>query len=433
MLIDFTVENYRSIKEPVILSAIATKTRSTTKPVKRRLGVVPDDEIAPPYEVEGRGFELLPVLGIFGANASGKTNVLRALDELTRYMESGFFTYDRGSEPRATSFALDKEYSKKPSRFEFTTYLLGNVYKYSIAVLDVRIVEETLEFIPVGQPSKRFQLLYQRKLNQADNTYAWRNGKELGNAYLPIQHSLREHEPFVSELSRHIRVEAVAPLTNWLSLRWSSTGLTKIDSVYDDTFLKVWLTRRGNALAQAAAMVNRFDTGLANVEMSARLSGSPDRQDYSLYGVHIVNGNSTRLPFEEESDGTQRLLLLATKLLQAFDTKSLLTIDELGSNLHPTITREIVRLFQDPKTNPKRAQLIFTSHDNTLLDDNLLRRDQIWFTEKREDGSTNLYSLSDFRPRNDLAIDKAYLDGRFGAVPFLPEHDELLPHVAEAA
>jgi uncharacterized protein len=98
----------------------------------------------------------------------------------------------------------------------------------------------------------------------------------------------------------------------------------------------------------------------------------------------------------------------------------------LGFNIHPNITRAIVKMFQNPKTNPNRAQLIFTSHDNTLQRGNLLRRDQIWFTEKRSDGSTELYPLSDFKVRNDLAIDKAYLDGRFGAVPFLPDDEELI-------
>ena len=98
-------------------------------------------------------------------------------------------------------------------------------------------------------------------------------------------------------------------------------------------------------------------------------------------------------------------------------------VDELGSNIHPSITREMIKLFQSPKTNPKRTQLIFTTHDNTLQRNNLLRRDQIWFTQKRPDQSTELYPLSDFNVRNDLAIDKAYLDGRFGAVPFISEED----------
>jgi AAA15 family ATPase/GTPase len=105
----------------------------------------------------------------------------------------------------------------------------------------------------------------------------------------------------------------------------------------------------------------------------------------------------------------------------------LLRSDELGSNIHPNIVREIIKLFQDSKTNPHRTQLIFTSHDNTLQRNNLLRRDQIWFTQKRPDQSTELYSLSDFKVRNDLAIDKAYLDGRFGAVPFISDEDDFMP------
>ncbi|HEY6330918.1 MAG TPA: ATP-binding protein, partial [Blastocatellia bacterium] len=88
-------------------------------------------------------------------------------------------------------------------------------------------------------------------------------------------------------------------------------------------------------------------------------------------------------------------------------------------------------LFQSEKTNPKHAQLIFNSHDNTLQRGNLLRRDQIWFTEKRDDASTDLYPLTDFRPRNDLALDKAYLDGRFGAVPIMPSDDELAAALKE--
>ena len=109
-----------------------------------------------------------------------------------------------------------------------------------------------------------------------------------------------------------------------------------------------------------------------------------------------------------------------------FSSGCTVILDELGSNIHPNINRKIVRLFQNPKTNPKRAQLIFSSHDNTLQRDNLLRRDQIWFTQKRSDQSTKLYPLSDFKVRNDLAIDRAYLDGRFRAVPFIPDDDDLI-------
>ncbi len=110
----------------------------------------------------------------------------------------------------------------------------------------------------------------------------------------------------------------------------------------------------------------------------------------------------------------------------ALGSGELTIVDELGTNLHPNIARSIIKMFQNPKINPKNAQLIFTSHDNTLQRNNLLRRDQIWFTQKRPDHSTELYPLTDFHVRNDLAIDKAYLDGRFGAVPFLPSDEEMI-------
>lgn len=124
--------------------------------------------------------------------------------------------------------------------------------------------------------------------------------------------------------------------------------------------------------------------------------------------------------------GTQRLFNLAYRMLIALKIGSLTIVDELGTNIHPNIVKNIIKIFQNPNTNPKRAQLIFTSHDNTLQRNNLLRRDQIWFTQKRTDQSTELYALTDFHVRNDLAIDKAYLDGRFGAVPFLPSHEEMI-------
>jgi uncharacterized protein len=118
---------------------------------------------------------------------------------------------------------------------------------------------------------------------------------------------------------------------------------------------------------------------------------------------------------------------MAPKILWPLRHGTLALFDELGSNLHPHLTERFVRLFQSAETNLRRGQLIFTSHDNTLLQGQLLRRDQVWLTEKRRDGSTKLYSLSDFRPRNDLVLDKAYLDGRFGAVPVLPAEAEMIP------
>jgi AAA15 family ATPase/GTPase len=174
-------------------------------------------------------------------------------------------------------------------------------------------------------------------------------------------------------------------------------------------------------------IIRSFDVGISDMEFETLKSEKKSGLDeFKVWVYHDINDHATRWALEEESTGTQRLFSLASKMLKAFDDGGLVIVDELGSNIHPHITKAIIRQFQNRKINSKGAQLIFTSHDTTLQRGQLLRRDQIWFTQKRDDGSTNLYPLTDFRPRNDLALDKAYLDGRFGAVPILPSEEDLL-------
>jgi hypothetical protein len=168
----------------------------------------------------------------------------------------------------------------------------------------------------------------------------------------------------------------------------------------------------------------KFDTGLYDIEIR---QNETNERDYQIYALHKIDDEVISWEFEEESMGTQKLFGLVCRILFTILLNSIATADELGSNIHPNITHEIVKLYQSHTTNPRRNQLIFTSHDNTLQRNNLLRRDQIWFTQKRPDQSTELYSLSDFKVRNDLAIDKAYLDGRFGAVPFISDEDDFMP------
>ncbi|MDM3856327.1 MAG: AAA family ATPase [Aphanizomenon gracile PMC649.10] len=177
-------------------------------------------------------------------------------------------------------------------------------------------------------------------------------------------------------------------------------------------------------LKDVVKIVHKFDTGISKIEIKQK---PEDSFGYNIYAVHNDSeGNEVHWSFEEESLGTQRIFNLAFRLVLVLNTGQLAVIDELGTNIHPNIVKYIIKMFQNPKTNPKNAQLIFTSHDNTLQRNNLLRRDQIWFTQKRPDHSTELYPLTDFHVRNDLAIDKAYLDGRFGAVPFLPSEEEMI-------
>lgn len=428
MLIDFTVENYRSIKEPVTLTTVAQsrKSAATGKESKRR-NIVPDHQIAPTFAVEGRNIELLPVIGIFGANASGKSNVVNALDYFLVFIKLGSqYEKSRLDSRWFVPFSLRETTKEAPTRFELRVVRENTIFIYTLVFNRTRILQEKLEHILPLPNRMQSRLLFNRVWHENKAAYTVTNGKDFGNAYKEIQESLREHEPFMSLLATRLEVEVVRPFVSWLKARVSGVGLGQEQFEYDAAahILQEFLPEMLELVTQ---MIRRFDTGIARIEIEA-LNTEHDKEgkQFKVWVWHESGGKQFRWPMEEESTGTQRLFSLACKILLSFEADSLLLMDELGSNIHPNITRAIVRMFQSEKTNPKRAQLIFTSHDNTLQRGNLLRRDQIWFTQKREDGSTELYSLSDFRPRNDLAIDKAYLDGRFGAVPVLPDEEELL-------
>ncbi len=425
MLIDFTVENFRSIKEPVTLSAIANPSREANHlengAARRR--IKPDNTIAPAFLVEGRGFELLPALGIFGANASGKSNVLKALNRLFSLIHVGIGNGNHFA-PFLTPFNFDKTTSLEPTRFRLRQVRQNNIYTYLLTIGQDRVIEESLEYIPAASKRKKNNLLFSRDWDPKIGQYVWKNGDDFNGPHVQLEASLQQHEIFLMLLIKYLKVDAIEPLCDSIKNIWPSIGLEAEEQDYN-LVLDLIGAHWPESMALVSDIVRRFDTGIDHLEIKKRLN-NPSENGFDLFAWHQTPLGLTRLPFYEESVGTQRLFVLAYKIIDAFRFGYTMLVDELGSNIHPNITREIIRQFQSPKSNPKRTQLIFTSHDNTLQQRNLLRRDQIWFTAKRDDGSTELYPLTDFKPRNDLAIDKAYLDGRFGAVPILPDEEDLL-------
>ena len=205
-------------------------------------------------------------------------------------------------------------------------------------------------------------------------------------------------------------------------MRFPGVGLRSIDQDYDFV-VKILGGLRKEYLERVSNFVCLFDTGVQAIEIR-KLADHED--EYAVLARHDAHNGAQLFSMGLELTGTKRLLTLAFQFISTLETGALLIVDELEYNLHPYITHAIVKMFQDPKINPRRAQLIFTSHDNTLMRDNLLRRDQIWLTEKRRNQSTELYSLSDYRLRNDALIDLGYLNGRFGGVPILPADDYLV-------
>lgn len=428
MLLDFTVENYRSIKEPVTLSAVAQRqsSRQATQDSKRKR-VKSDHEISPGYPVKGWDIELLPVLAIFGANASGKSNVIQALDYLLLLMAHGnqetlkfqqVFKY-----AKLTPFKLDSNFAKEPTRFELRVAFEEAIYTYSLVLNQNHILSEKLDYaLP---ETKRTRRLFHRNWDDKAKKFSWKNGSDFAGSHTKLQRNIRENELFISLIAR-LEVDVVQRLCSWFKWRWEGISLGNEDY---DLFSIVSLQELDRSivdedLQEVLKLIKKFDTGISRIDIKNKIE---EEYNYDIYAWHQTSdGNEIRWSFEEESLGTQRLFTLAYRMVIALDEGGLTIVDELGTNVHPNIVRHIVKMFQNPKTNPDNAQLIFTSHDNTLQRNNLLRRDQIWFTQKRPDQSTELYPLTDFHVRNDLAIDKAYLDGRFGAVPFLPSDEEII-------
>ena len=426
MLLDFTVENFHSIKGAETFSAVAaskSKAKASNSESGRR--VKSDDEIAQPFHIEGWDIDVLPVIAIFGANASGKSNVLKALDYILELMVRG--DDDQGSQ--LIPFNLDELNAQNPSYFKLRTVFNGNIYTYSLLLNSDQIFEEKLNYALAS--TKRERLLFSRIWDGLEQKFNWKSGSDFSGAHNQLAKTLKENEPFISILFK-LNVEVVQPLTQWMMV--SQGGRYWGEQKFDISFLHhIWNNEQVNRhlllpkiLGKTKNFLRKFDTGLDDIEIR-KIEDTNGK--YELYAIHkSTSGNQITWKFEEESLGTQRLFGIIYRMQLMFLSGAfLMTADELGSNIHPNIVHEIVKLFQSPKTNPNRTQLIFTSHDNTLQRNNLLRRDQIWFTQKRPDQSTELYPLSDFKVRNDLAIDKAYLDGRFGAVPFISDEDDFMP------
>ena len=421
MIIDFTVENFRSIKEPVTLSLVAQSRAKGGSPT--RAGVKADDEIARPYLIPERGLKLLPVAGIFGPNASGKSNVIRALDQILVLMRFGSEDRAKAISYGFVPFKLDPHASTLPTTFTIRLQLDSTIFTYQLSIREGFILSERLEHMPRG---KRKSLLYERVFSQSRKSVTWRNGQDFDGPHTQLQNTIRNYEPFIALIANRLDVSSITPLSNWLRRWWPGIGIGLNEYDYEIA------TQIGYEIPEIQELVSKqlrqFDTGLAEVQIRKKDGGVDDSDNYSVVASHETQYGRVEWSLKEESTGTQHLFSLLYRIMYATISGTSIILDEIElSNIHPSITHAIVRMFQDEKTNPKRAQLIFNSHDYTLMHGNLMRRDQIWFTQKRKDGSTELYPLTDFHPRNDLAIDKAYIDGRFGAVPILPADEDLLP------
>lgn len=431
VLVGFRAENVRSFRDGMDFSLMATGLAEEryVRPVTWREG--------------GSPIGVLTVAGVFGANGSGKSNLLKVMDDMRSHVLHSFRQGDlEGRIPRRP-FVLDQEARNRPSRFEIDLILEGVRHEYGFVINDEQVVEEWAYHYPKG----RAALIFRRV---GDEVEAGSIERQKTRA---VQELIRSNALFLSTAAS-AKHGALLPLYQWFS---RNLILAEADSRSWRQALTTQMLSEDHHRDRVLALLQAADLGvtsaqkrepdpiiqerfrravriLQGIEEEPESDGGPTFEELGVELVHRgTGGEEVLLQAEDESLGTRVWFGLIGPVVQALESGSVFLADELDASLHPALVTELVRLFQDSETNPRRAQLVFNSHDPTLLGDSvgvrLLGRDQIWFTEKNNDGSTRLYPLVDLDPRKQEAIGKRYLDGRYGATPIL-SHQEFAAAVA---
>lgn len=420
MLLRFEVSNHRSISGPIEFSMIAV---DEERPAARKL----------PQLTE----RVLTTAGIYGPNASGKSNVVEALAWLSAAVGDSLRAWDTFVPREPFKFAQGP---LAPSWYEVEIVVHDIRYTYRVDVDDSEVLFEGL----YSYPERRRRVLFEREGQEI----GFRRG--LGSSFTGTRELLTPSTLALSAATRLGEPE-VRSVGLWLSgihvlgprraATWNQFGgagdgglptmqlfdgaRSGQDTLFDALASSLYPSRRSAlALLRFADLgiddVNVVESGDNDARISPQVRRRPRRRPQLM---HKVAGQ--KLPFEltEESTGTQTWFALIGPTLSALNGGRLLLVDEIDASLHPRLSARLVELFQDPETNPFGAQLIFTTHDTSLL--NHLNRDEVWLTEKGADGATTLTALAEYggeKVRRSLNLEKSYLQGRFGAVPELDQY-----------
>ncbi|MWA05092.1 AAA family ATPase [Actinomadura sp. LD22] len=424
MLIRFEARNYRSIWEPVELSMVAIDLdREAVRPAPR-LGV-----------------SLLPLAAVYGPNASGKSNVLAALSWVRDAVQQSLRFWE--DEIPIEQFAFG-EGGASSSEFVLELEIKGIRFEYVLEVDREHVIYEGLFHYPEKKRRRIFEreendLKLQRGLGELSGTrelltqrvlalsiarrFEERLVSEFTEALLGMQ--ILGHRP-INRMQQGVIVGS-RPYMSRPTLRWFDDQRNDQLSLFSEEDIEDPVLR---GRRQALALLRMADLGIEDVvvdNQEIRYSDSSEvRTRRRVRLVHKTTDESIPFDLGAESEGTRTWFNLIGPVLSALQSGSAVIFDELDASLHPTLSAELLRVFHSPTTNPRGAQLIFSSHDTSLL--NHLNRDEVWLTEKQDDGSTRLGALSDFageRVRKSQNLENAYLHGRFGALPQVDQVDLL--------
>lgn len=409
MLIEFSVANFRSIKDEVRLSLAANAATEHR----------PTHVMMPELQAGVQAIPIVRTATIYGANAAGKTNLIGALNAMQTIVRKSSQTQD---ELPLTPFKFDVQSVTEPTTFEVMGIAQGVRFQYGFAATREDIRSEWLYAWPRG----RVQHWFER------NGHAWRLGGKLKGDREVWKRATRTNSLFLSTAAA-LNSEQLQPIFDWFDRRlkiahsgWRADFSLKRCREGQKTDILAFLREADLAIADLRVVEKRFDPKMLPDGLSTE---AKDQLVQELVGETMIGlllrhdagpGQSAELELDEESDGTQKVFALAGPWLDTLHNGYVIVIDELHDHLHPALVKYLVELFHDPNENKKGAQLIFSTHDTSMLSQDVFRRDQIWFCERNRRQETQLFPLTDFHPRKGREdLGHFYLGGRYGAVPHL--------------
>lgn len=420
MLIEFSVTNFRSILTTQTMSMVASKSAEL------------EEENTFPTHVAGLP-RLLRSAVLYGPNAAGKSNLIQAVDEMRSFVLSSAKETQEGESIPAAPFLLNSASRSAPSEFEVVFIQEGVRFQYGFSVNRTRVMHEWLFAYPEG----RGQRWFEREYDPVAEKESWYFGPKFTGRRQVWQEATRSNALFLSTAIQ-LNNEQLKPVFKWFKKLaviqqdvLLSPGYTA-EQCEEHTEKKNLILRLLNFADQTVKDIllkkESFSSSVLPRTMPPEIK-EEIIQKYAgedlttIYLLHTAEGHKDLVPIEltEESGGTKKLFAYAGPWLDVLENGRIMLVDELNNSFHPLLVRFLISLLHNSESNKLNAQLIFTTHDTTILDQNIMRRDQVWFIEKNPQNATDIYPLTDFSPRKGEALEKGYLHGRYGALPYIGE------------
>ncbi len=410
MLLEFRVKNFRCLRDEQVLSMVASSDKTLLDTNTTPTGIK-----AIPYTLNSAA--------IYGANAGGKTTLVRALAVMKLIVLRSAAHLSQAklqTKIPVTTFLLDAEYASLPVSFEVSFIKQGVRYNYGFSCTSEKILSEFLDVYKTSQPQRWFERTF------TENGYTYNFSSHFKGQKKSWQEQTRSDALF---LSTAIQLNSNLLLPVFYFFARDLFIVSSLMSFRNKFPILELLYESEDLQKELCEFLREADISIESMNIQKKEQLSQDENhpeeihtNYEIFFNHSTSKGKATFPLTAESLGTRNLFYLYTPLFMGLESGDTLVIDELDSSLHPLLVKKLVQIYHSKRHNPLGAQLIFTTHDTSLLHgvgNDLLRRDQVWFVEKNEDQASELYSLAEFNATNDKNPERSYFQGRYGGLPFI--------------